>query len=208
MQHPIGKPRGPGRPGARGCLDRWSGTLPLDRDASGTLPCQPPATSAGAETSRGALLAYPARAGRAPVRGRVRGSREVPVHSRLGPGARAPWPATRLPAWISARGAEGEGFEPSIRLTTDNGFRDRRIRPLCHPSAGGRRTAAGAALSGEGGIRTLDGAIQPHNALAGRRLQPLGHFSEVRTEYRSASRRNSPRRPSARTSRPTRWRTR
>ena len=31
--------------------------------------------------------------------------------------------------------AEGEGFEPSIRLTTDNGFRDRRIRPLCHPSA-------------------------------------------------------------------------
>src|SRR4051812_13505282 len=29
---------------------------------------------------------------------------------------------------------EGEGFEPSIRLTTDNGFRDRRIRPLCHPS--------------------------------------------------------------------------
>ena len=34
------------------------------------------------------------------------------------------------PAWE----AEGEGFEPSIRLTTDNGFRDRRIRPLCHPS--------------------------------------------------------------------------
>ncbi len=33
--------------------------------------------------------------------------------------------------------AEGEGFEPSIRLTTDNGFRDRRIRPLCHPSAAG-----------------------------------------------------------------------
>ena len=32
------------------------------------------------------------------------------------------------------REAEGEGFEPSIRLTTDNGFRDRRIRPLCHPS--------------------------------------------------------------------------
>jgi hypothetical protein len=36
------------------------------------------------------------------------------------------------------RKAEGEGFEPSIRLTTDNGFRDRRIRPLCHPS--GART--------------------------------------------------------------------
>src|SRR5581483_5090040 len=65
----------------------------------------------------------------------------------------------------SAYEAEGEGFEPSIRLTTDNGFRDRRIRPLCHPS------------SGEGGIRTLDAGIHPHNALAGRRLQPLGHFS-------------------------------
>jgi hypothetical protein len=64
--------------------------------------------------------------------------------------------------------AEGEGFEPSIRLTTDNGFRDRRIRPLCHPST--RR-------SGEGGIRTLEGGNYPLNALAGRRLQPLGHFS-------------------------------
>ena len=30
--------------------------------------------------------------------------------------------------------AEGEGFEPSTGLTTRNGFRDRRIRPLCHPS--------------------------------------------------------------------------
>ena len=48
--------------------------------------------------------------------------------------------------------AEGEGFEPSIRLTTDNGFRDRRIRPLCHPSAGGRRTAAGAALTEKEGF--------------------------------------------------------
>ena len=34
----------------------------------------------------------------------------------------------------SAQETEGEGFEPSIRLATDNGFRDRRIRPLCHPS--------------------------------------------------------------------------
>ena len=34
-----------------------------------------------------------------------------------------------------------------------------------------------ACESGEGGIRTLDGGVHPHNALAGRRLQPLGHFS-------------------------------
>jgi hypothetical protein len=39
----------------------------------------------------------------------------------------------RKPVWLGGK-AEGEGFEPSIRLTTDNGFRDRRIRPLCHPS--------------------------------------------------------------------------
>ena len=35
--------------------------------------------------------------------------------------------------WLSL--AEGEGFEPSSDLTARNGFRDRRIRPLCHPSA-------------------------------------------------------------------------
>src|SRR5262245_3246959 len=32
-------------------------------------------------------------------------------------------------------------------------------------------------LSGEGGIRTLDERITTRNALAGRRLQPLGHLS-------------------------------
>ena len=43
-------------------------------------------------------------------------------------------PRTRTTGGFSRQQAEGEGFEPSIRLTTDNGFRDRRIRPLCHPS--------------------------------------------------------------------------
>src|SRR3954451_18027323 len=33
---------------------------------------------------------------------------------------------------------------------------------------------------GEGGIRTLEAGISPPNALAGRRLQPLGHFSRAR----------------------------
>jgi hypothetical protein len=36
----------------------------------------------------------------------------------------------RVHAWK----AEREGFEPSTSLTTRNGFRDRRIRPLCHLS--------------------------------------------------------------------------
>src|SRR5262249_57727134 len=40
-------------------------------------------------------------------------------------------------------------------------------------------------LSGEGGIRTLEAGIPPPNALAGRRLQPLGHFSERGTGYRN-----------------------
>jgi hypothetical protein len=32
---------------------------------------------------------------------------------------------------------------------------------------------------GEGGIRTLDRALQPYNGLANRRLQPLGHLSGI-----------------------------
>src|SRR6266540_968230 len=39
--------------------------------------------------------------------------------------------------------AEGEGFEPSSDPRARNGFRDRRIRPLCHPS-GGRHSVAGS----------------------------------------------------------------
>ncbi len=42
--------------------------------------------------------------------------------------------------------------------------------PACQPTAD---------LSGEGGIRTLDERITTRNALAGRRLQPLGHLSRV-----------------------------
>src|SRR5438874_2152536 len=35
------------------------------------------------------------------------------------------------------------------------------------------------ALHGEGGIRTPDRGISPYNGLANRRLQPLGHLSNV-----------------------------
>src|SRR5205814_4200155 len=45
---------------------------------------------------------------------------------------------------------------------------------------------------GEGGIRTLEAGISPPNALAGRRLQPLGHFSSGRIVPRKAER-ESPR---------------
>src|SRR5688572_6476965 len=37
---------------------------------------------------------------------------------------------------LSVEPAEGGRFELPTRLTTGNGFRDRRIRPLCHPSEG------------------------------------------------------------------------
>src|SRR5271170_3712124 len=33
-------------------------------------------------------------------------------------------------------------------------------------------------IGGDGGIRTLDRALQPYNGLANRRLQPLGHVSD------------------------------
>ena len=43
----------------------------------------------------------------------------------------------------------------------------------------GARRASRRGISGEGGIRTLDERITTRNALAGRRLQPLGHLSRV-----------------------------
>jgi 5-methylcytosine-specific restriction endonuclease McrA len=52
----------------------------------------------------------------------------------------------------------------------------------------GDSATAGRSASGEGGIRTLEAGIPPPNALAGRRLQPLGHFSERGTAYRTSFR--------------------
>ena len=43
-------------------------------------------------------------------------------------------------------------------------------------------------FSGEGGIRTLDERITTRNALAGRRLQPLGHLSRVAQDIGRAGR--------------------
>src|SRR5271157_957389 len=40
------------------------------------------------------------------------------------------------------------------------------------------------AVGGDGGIRTLDRALQPYNGLANRRLQPLGHVSGSRVPAR------------------------
>ena len=70
--------------------------------------------------------------------------------------------------WFPPRLTERAGFEPATHLSARTRFPVALLRPLGHLSV---------LRSGEGGIRTLDGGIHPHNALAGRRLQPLGHFS-------------------------------
>jgi hypothetical protein len=53
----------------------------------------------------------------------------------------------------------------SPKLVTHVSGTFRYLRPA--PAKGG----------GDGGIRTLDRALQPYNGLANRRLQPLGHIS-------------------------------
>ena len=40
--------------------------------------------------------------------------------------------------------AEGEGFEPSVDLSAHNGFRDRPVQPLRHPSGSGTKPLSGA----------------------------------------------------------------
>ena len=47
---------------------------------------------------------------------------------------RSPAPQSRCVAGNRPPEAEGERFELSRDETAPNGFRDRRIRPLCHPS--------------------------------------------------------------------------
>jgi hypothetical protein len=84
----------------------------------------------------------------APVRGETSGLLKTPMDFH-GLSAAVPKPRTaplaRAPLTGTAWKAEGEGFEPSIRLTTDNGFRDRyeladlqvfsRPAPVCAPVA-------------------------------------------------------------------------
>ena len=68
-------------------------------------------------------------------RGRL-GSAEAPTGNQPTP------PQSQSQSGIWPCLAEGEGFEPSKRLTTLNGFRDRPVQPLRHPSRCGQERLA------------------------------------------------------------------
>ena len=71
---------------------------------------------------------------------------------------------------VLCRGARYRAFPNSKRGFS--AFSSTSGRGLKRDTKGGERSAGG-----DGGIRTLDRALQPYNGLANRRLQPLGHIS-------------------------------
>ena len=71
---------------------------------------------------------------------------------------------------VLCRGARYRAFPNSKRGFS--AFSSTSGRGLKRDTKGGERSAGG-----DGGIRTLDRALQPYNGLANRRLQPLGHVS-------------------------------
>ena len=89
--------------------------------------------------------------------------------------------------------AERGGFEPPSPVSRTNGFRDRRIQPLCHlsarrcsgPRAGGlaspriSRPSPEWGSGGEGGIRTLEAGHPRPRDFQSRSLSQLGHLSVV-----------------------------
>ena len=115
-------------------------------------------------------------------RRRARGDRP------MGPGgaARAP------PAQARFGGAEGGGFEPPRRVSPPNGFQDRRIQPLCHPSAG--NATRSTATRGRG-RRVLEPYSLPDDASAEGTAAGAGSGSSAFARgRRGAAPRPSPRR--------------
>ena len=81
--------------------------------------------------------------------------------------------------------ARGRGGIRRSHVSPPDSVRGEPARASCKTKVGPRINQKGdfrgaAARGGEGGIRTLEAGISPPNALAGRRLQPLGHFSRAR----------------------------
>ena len=94
------------------------------------------------------------------------------------PERRCAGPQSRMPASDSARGAEGEGFEPSIRLTTDNGFRDRHVSARATAPTGSRGATTSCI---HGGAAVLCGALR-----AGFGWPTRGGGNRIRQGVRSA----------------------
>jgi len=89
--------------------------------------------------------------GRSAVSGGLRRTGRLAAHASESP---------RRPTRSQKAGtrAEGEGFEPSIRLTTDNGFRAANKRPICRDSCSsspvGSPTRGASPIGCVSGIRT------------------------------------------------------
>jgi hypothetical protein len=94
------------------------------------------------------------------------------VFSRSLVGDRSPQNRRLRPAFISlCSSADREGKAPLWGRAPDRA----RQNPRLYSMAEFQWLSGG--LGGDGGIRTLDRALQPYNGLANRRLQPLGHVS-------------------------------
>jgi hypothetical protein len=79
----------------------------------------------------------------------------------------------------------GQTRQADLLRSPTRGRAGQTWRPERHSGNSNPTTEPG----GDGGIRTLDRALQPYNGLANRRLQPLGHVS---SEASYASRRATP----------------
>ena len=100
---------------------------------------------------------------------------------------RSPPPASRPRTWLVAVArpcrlhaqarAERRRSPTNMRSLASSRTAIRVRRELSGEQAEIARAQAG----GDGGIRTLDRALQPYNGLANRRLQPLGHISASAT---------------------------
>ncbi len=70
------------------------------------------------------------------------------------------------------------------------------VRPSAPRNSSPKLRVGQIGIGGDGGIRTLDRALQPYNGLANRRLQPLGHVSIAQIwRSRRTARRHMPEPP-------------